>query len=54
MNSGSLATLLKNLKLEELEAIGKHLKDVKYMKDIFIKKLISNLESLKERQQNNY
>ena len=49
MNSDALATLIKNLKLEELEAIGKHSKDVyfkEYSKKLFINKLLLELEKL--------
>ena len=50
-DSAALANLIKNLDLKELQAIGEHSKDVyskKYSKSIFMKRLISTLESMKK------
>lgn len=48
-DSEALANLIKSLELRELKLIGKHSKDVyfkKYSKSIFMKRLISTLESM--------
>lgn len=50
-DSVALANLIKNLDLKELQLIGEHSKDVyskKYSKSIFMKRLISTLESMKK------
>ncbi|MCR4562896.1 MAG: glycosyltransferase family 4 protein [Bacilli bacterium] len=50
-DSESLANLIKNLNLKELQVIGEHSKNVyfdKYSKSIFMNKLISTLESMKK------
>lgn len=50
-DSVALANLIKNLDLKELQVIGEHSKDVyskKYSKSIFMKRLISTLESMKK------
>ncbi|MDY5669177.1 MAG: glycosyltransferase family 4 protein [Bacilli bacterium] len=50
-DSVTLANLIKNLDLKELQVIGEHSKDVyskKYSKSIFMKRLISTLESMKK------
>ena len=49
-NSEVLANLIKSLDLKELQSIGKHSRDVyfkKYSKSMFIDKLITSLESVK-------
>ena len=48
-DSAALANLIKNLNLKELQKIGEYSKDVyfkKYSKSIFMKRLISTLESM--------
>lgn len=50
-DSKALTNLIKNLDLKELQKIGEHSKDVyfkKYSKSIFMKRLISTLESMKK------
>ena len=50
-DSEALANLIKGLDIKELQMIGEHSKDVylkKYCKSIFMKRLISTLESMKK------
>ena len=50
-DSEALANLIKDLDLKELKMIGERSKDVyfkKYSKSIFMKRLISTLESMKK------